>query len=73
MDGLCFALFSFCATVTINDDVVGEAYAHNKKEAKKKAAEKAIRDHAPLADYVSCLSYYTVWNCSFWSSPTKRK
>ena len=43
--------------MTINDDVVAEAYAHNKKEAKKKAAENAIRDHAPLANYVSCLSH----------------
>ena len=39
----------------IEDEEVGKAYAHNKKEAKKKAAEDAIKRFLP-PDYVSLMS-----------------
>ena len=42
----------FHASVMIEEEVQGEAYAHNKKEAKKKAAEDAIKKFLPT-NYVS--------------------
>ena len=38
----------------IEEEVQGEAYAHNKKEAKKKAAEDAIKKFLPT-------NYVSVW------------
>ena len=52
----CFSVTAvrcrFHASVFIEEEVQGEAYAHNKKEAKKKAAEDTIKRFLP-ANYVS--------------------
>ena len=55
------SLCRFLGKVVVEGEIWGQAYAHNKKEAKKRAAEDAIRKREGLMDYY--VSYSGAGGC----------